>query len=68
MCDIQNNPAKRVKVASDTDGVHRPASATNGFRAYSNIVYPAAEAFVSQRAPDFHAPGDTVDLQPRGHQ
>ena len=54
MCDIDNNPAKRAKIdaAPVVD-----ARSSNGFRAYSSIVYPAAEAFVGTPAPQFTAPG-----------
>ncbi|KAL3149717.1 hypothetical protein ABBQ38_013545 [Trebouxia sp. C0009 RCD-2024] len=52
MCSIDNNPAKRAKTAA-TPVDARPS---NGFRAYSSIVYPAVEAFVSSPAPDFTAP------------
>ena len=56
MCSVENNPAKRAKIDATPVVDVRPS---NGFRSYSSIVYPAAEAFVSAPAPDFTAPGNT---------
>ncbi|DBB06871.1 hypothetical protein WJX82_004297 [Trebouxia sp. C0006] len=53
MCSVENNPAKRAKIDATPVVDVRPS---NGFRSYSTIVYPAAEAFVSAPAPDFTAP------------
>jgi hypothetical protein len=55
MCSVENNPAKRAKIDATPVADARPS---NGFRSYSSIVYPAAEAFVSAPAPDFTAPGN----------
>lgn len=55
MCSVENNPAKRAKIDATPVVDARPS---NGFRSYSSIVYPAAEAFVSAPAPDFTAPGN----------
>jgi len=61
MCSVENNPAKRAKTDATPVVDVRPS---NGFRSYSSIVYPAAEAFVSAPAPDFTAPGnqDYLDM------
>ncbi len=55
MCSVENNPAKRAKIDASPVVDVRPS---NGFRSYSSIVYPAAEAFVSAPAPEFTAPGN----------
>ena len=54
MCSVENNPAKRAKIAA---APVVDARQSNGFRGYSSIVYPSTEAFVSSPAPDFTAPG-----------
>ena len=59
MCSVENNPAKRAKIDATPVVDARPS---NGFRSYSNIVYPAVEAFVSAPAPDFTAPGTDTGL------
>ena len=59
MCSVENNPAKRAKIDATPVVDARPS---NGFRSYSNIVYPAVEAFVSAPAPDFTAPGTDSGL------